>query len=98
MNFTGSKDTTTISYNGPGLVRAVGVVVPDVIAGRFPVIDTLKSAEENSGFVVAIGWLALQVKSCREAEDAVNRIFVVVILLWEAPGLEELDSRVDDGP
>jgi hypothetical protein len=57
------------------------LTLPDLIACRFPIIETLESAEKTTGFIVAIGWLALQVKSRLEAGNSRRRKGIAVTLL-----------------
>ncbi|KAJ5679778.1 hypothetical protein N7462_008022 [Penicillium macrosclerotiorum] len=57
------------------------MTLPDVIGGQFPVVKTLDSAEESIGFVVAIGWLSLQVKTQPEICHETKRKGIAVTLL-----------------
>lgn len=40
--------------------------IPSLIASQFPLIEDLEAGEQMAGFLVAIGWLALQIRSQSE--------------------------------
>ncbi|KAJ5766541.1 uncharacterized protein N7511_004157 [Penicillium nucicola] len=57
------------------------LTLPDLIASRLPIVESLAETEETVGFVVGIGWLALQVRSRPDAGDGAKRVGVAVTLL-----------------
>ena len=59
----------------------VDLTLPDVIVSRFSAIENLESAEESAGFITAIGWLALQIKTRPKSGNPTERHGVAVSLL-----------------
>ncbi|OQD80874.1 hypothetical protein PENANT_c031G07116 [Penicillium antarcticum] len=57
------------------------LTLPEVMASRVPIVESIVDTEQTAGFVVGIGWLALQIRSRPEDGDSTKRVGVAVTLL-----------------
>jgi hypothetical protein len=67
-----------------------GLTLPDVLTSRVMVVESLAVTEETAGFVVSIGWLALQVGTKAEAGDCSKRVGVTMTLLRKLQAWKKL--------